>query len=403
MKPYCLYSNQPSLAEHKVWAEIDTDALAFNYKRLQSFAPSKRHICVVKADAYGHTTGICVRKLLSEGCDFFAVACIEEAISVRNICGEVNAKADVMILGYTVPSQAEILAKYDIIQTVLSYEYAEKLSSYAVNENCKVRVHIALDTGMNRIGVGAYGDDRISSAEVVKKIVALDGLSAEGMFTHFAKADDGRDGKHTSLQFGRFEEVRKTLEDDGVKLFCHVSNSAATVKYPSFALDGVRFGILLYGASPSEYIDAADVGVKPVMKLMTVISHIHSLKKGEILSYGGTYQAKSERTIATLPIGYADGMLRAYSGYSVTVHTSLGDFKAPVVGRVCMDQCMIDITDVPVACGDKVTIFGLDGDEIKSLAKKANTIEYEVLCLISARVPRVLKGEVKERKNEDSL
>ena len=391
MKPYYLYSHMPPLESHKSWAEIDLDALAFNYKRLQAFAPNKRHICVVKADAYGHTAALCVKRLLAEGCDFFAVACIEEAISVRKICDETGKNADVMILGYTVPSQAELLSKYDIIQTVLSYEYAQQLSSCAMTHDCRVRVHIALDTGMNRIGVGAYGDDRIDCAGTVKKIVALEGLISEGMFTHFAKADDGRDRYHTSMQFKRFEEVKHTLGKDGVKLFCHVSNSAALVRYPDFALDGVRFGILLYGASPSEFIDARLVGVKPVMRFMTVISHIHSLKKGEILSYGGTYQAKSERVIATLPIGYADGMLRAYSGYSVTVHTSEGDFKAEVVGRVCMDQCMIDITDIPAKCADRVTVFGLDGDGIKTLAKMADTIEYEVLCLISARVPRLEK------------
>ncbi len=396
MKPYYLYSNQPSLDEHRSCAVIDTDALAFNYKLLQGFAPSKRHICVVKADAYGHTNGLCVRRLLAEGCDFFAVACIEEAISVRNICREVGVSADVMILGYTVPSQASLLSENDVIQTVLSYEYAEALSKHAKSCGCLVRVHIALDTGMNRIGVGAYGDDRIDCAETVKKIAALQGLLTEGMFTHFAKADDASDNSHTALQFKRFEEVRKTLEGDGVKLFCHVSNSAALVRYPEFTLDGVRFGILLYGASASEDIDAKDVGVKPVMRFMTVISHIHSLKKGEFLSYGGTYQAETDRIIATLPIGYADGMLRAYSGYLVTVHTADGDFKAPVVGRVCMDQCMIDITDIPAACEDKVTVFGLDGEELKTLAKMADTIEYEVLCLISARVPRICAKQAKE-------
>jgi alanine racemase len=180
------------------------------------------------------------------------------------------------------------------------------------------------------------------------------------------------------------------LLDRGLKLFCHACNSAAAVRFPEFALDGVRFGILLYGVCPSEHVE---VCTKPVMSLHTVISHLHKLNVGETVSYGGNYSSDEERTIATLPIGYADGFMRAFSGFNVTVQTSLGNFKAPVVGNVCMDQCMIDVTGIPASICDKVTIFGNDRMDLTRLAKLANTIEYEVLCLISARVPRIARNK----------
>ena len=400
MLPKFLYSDFPSLSDHKTYAEIDTENLIYNYKLLSAAVPTARKICTVKADAYGHSAAICVPALLEAGCDFFAVSCIEEAIAVRQICNAEKKTADVLILGYTLPAQASLLAEHNVIQTVVSEEHALSLDREAREQNCKVRCHIALDTGMNRVGLSAQRkSDCESAVRAVRAICALPSLVTEGIFTHFAKADEDsasvlKSDSHTKKQFARFCEVKRALENEGVHLFCHACNSAATVRFPEFALDGVRLGILLYGASPSEHIDA---GVKPVLSLHTSVAHIHTLPSSETVGYGGRYSSNEDRLIATLPIGYADGFQRAFQGFAVTVTTSEGNFKAPVVGSVCMDQCMIDITGLPVRIGDQVTVFGSDPHDLSALARMANTIEYEILCLTTARVPRI------PRKRDNSI
>jgi len=394
MQPYYLYSDLPRLGEHKAWAEIDTAALSYNYKLLCSLTPGVRHICAVKADSYGHISDICVRVLLRNGCDFFAVSCVEEAISVRKICAFENKDADILILGYTDPRQVPLLIENNIIQAVISEDYALTIKAHTECIEKKLRVHIAIDTGMNRIGICSQSDAQAYiAADAVERICRMDHLSVEGIFTHFAKADEDPDGdngevSHTRLQFERFERVRRLLSSKGIKLFSHACNSAAAVRFPQYALDGVRFGIMLYGVPPSVY---ADPGLLPVMSFHTVISHIHTVIPGESVGYGGKYQSDTERTVATLPIGYADGFLRAYKGFYVSVNTEYGNYMAPVIGNVCMDQCMIDVSGIPVKVGDKITVFGKTPDALHRLATLAETIEYEVLCLISARVPRIIK------------
>ena len=401
MRSFRLYSSTPSFSHSKVWAEIDTEALANNYRLLCEKTPGTRHICVVKADAYGHTAAICTEALLDAGCDFFAVSCIEEAIEVRERCRAKKQGAEILILGYTAPQYAKTLAKYNIIQAVISEDYAISLANEAKSSKCKVRVHIALDTGMNRVGICARNEsETVAAAETIRSIIINSSLSVEGMFTHFAKADEEAEAvlspsSHTRAQAARFIQVRQLLKDCGTDLFCHVCNSAAAVRFPEYAFDGVRFGILLYGVSPSHHISA---DTAPVMSLHTVISHIHALPTGESVSYGGRYAAESDRIIATLPIGYADGFMRTYGGAKVTVHTCDGDFKAEVIGRICMDQCMIDITDIPAKIGDRVTVFGSHPDELSALAALGDTIEYEVICLISGRVPRIKKISREEKK-----
>lgn len=401
MKSFRLYTSVPDLPRHKVWAEIDTYALQYNYKLLCAMTPGVRHICAVKADCYGHISTLCVGILLDAGCRFFAVSCIEEAVSVRRICLEREVRAEILILGYTDCSQAKVLSENDIIQTIISQEYALSLSQAAKLHKCTVRTHVAIDTGMNRIGLCAQTQEECKqAAETVEEITKLKGLTVEGLFTHFARADEeyeiaAAENSHVRTQFSRFDTVRKLLLDRGLRLFCHACNSASAVRFPEFALDGVRFGILLYGVCPSKHIE---VCTKPVMSLHTVISHIHKLSIGETVSYGGNYSSSEERILATLPIGYADGFMRAFSGFNVTVQTSLGNFKAPVVGNICMDQCMIDITGIPASIGDRITIFGNDGKDLSRLAELANTIEYEILCLISARVPRIAKNKAIQQK-----
>ncbi len=388
---YKLYSTLPDAERHKTVAEIDLDALRRNYRYLCGFAGKARPIAVVKADAYGHGAPECVRALLAEGCDFFAVSCANEAIALREVCQKEGRQADFLILGYTEPELAAELFSHDLIQTLLSAEYADALEKHAREAGVRVRTHIALDTGMNRIGFGAHSPEEIAGAVgQIARLTAREGISVEGLFTHFARADEGEAGEApTDRQVERFRAVREKLCTRGIKLFCHVCNTAGTVTRPADGMDGVRLGISLYGANPSENVP---LKLAPVMKLKTVISHLHRLLPGEAVSYGGTFSAADEREIATLPIGYADGLLRACAGAEVTVHTAAGDKPAKIVGRICMDQCMLDVSGIGAKEGDPVTLFGQKPEELHALAKLAGTIDYECLCLISSRVPRVYTG-----------
>lgn len=404
---YRLYSSLPEQGSDTTWAEIDLGALRHNYRLLcgqvEAGTPAHsakiRPIAVVKADAYGHGAPACVEALLREGCDFFAVSCFQEAEAVRAVCREKGARADVLILGYTAPSLAQDLARLDVIQAVLSEEYAHTLNENASRAGVTVRTHLALDTGMNRIGLPAQSDGEIqSTARAIESIDALGHLRTEGLFTHFARADEGEDGvPATDLQADRFRRVRDLLPAPlASRLFCHVCNSAASVERPRDYWNGVRFGILLYGVRPSDRVDL--LPVRPVMKLKTVVSHVHTLLPGEAVSYGGTFRCEGgERRVATLPIGYADGFLRAYTGALVTVHTGKGERKVPIVGRICMDQCMIDVTGTDVRTGDPVTLFGNEPEELYALADRAGTIGYESLCLLSARVGRTYLAEKEEK------
>ena len=377
------------LEHHKAWAEISVDALKHNYKELVKASGECVHIAVVKSDAYGHHAAFCVPVLLECGCRFFAVSCIEEAIRVRDICDGENAEANILILGYTDPKNARNLSKYNLIQTLLSLEYAEKLGAGAQKSDCTVRAHIATDTGMNRIGIRAQNADEISlAADKIEAATKIDGLNVEGMFTHFYSSD-GEDENITTKQAERFLKLKKMIEDRKIKLFCHVANSAGSVRFPKYSLDGVRLGIMLYGVTPSRFVPS--LPLKPVMSLKTVIAHIHRVNKGERISYGGDYCADRDILVATLPVGYADGFFRKYTGAMVTVNNGETEFKARIVGRICMDQCMIDVTDLPVSPGDTVTFFGEAPEELSALAERAGTIEYECLTLISSRVPRLKK------------
>ncbi len=395
MQPCYLYDTMPKIDARRNVCLIDTNALRTNYAILSSLSTGARHISVVKADAYGHTAEICVPVLLSLGCDFFAVSCVEEAAAVRKICIDEGAHADILILGYTDPSDVDFLSKNDIIQTAVSLSHAESLSRAARERNCAVRVHIAVDTGMNRIGICANSDSLIrSAADEVEKITKLPSIVAEGIFTHFAKSDGEIEytlspDSPTRLQARRFSLVCDTLAERNIKLFSHVCNSSATIRFPEYHFDGVRLGIALYGIYPSEHFD--DIGLLPVMSLSTVIAHTHIAPGGSTVGYGGAFVADKDTQIATLPVGYADGFLRKYSGAYVTVMTEGGEKKAKIVGRICMDQCMIDVTGLDVKVGDRVLLFGNTPEDLRDLAALADTIEYECLCLISARVPRIKK------------
>lgn len=390
---YQLYSSLPKRAGGHTVAEIDLSALQHNYRVLQkevekdSEGHAPRIIAVVKADAYGHGAPACVEALLEVGCDFFAVSCIEEARAVSAVCRENNSRADILILGYTDPKNVSLLSKERLIQAIHSPQHAQALSREAQRAGVRIRAHIAVDTGMHRVGFGAWQESNLqTAAEEIRAVCADPALTVEGAFTHFACADDPKNPQ-TDRQSSLFHRLTELLRQQGVALpFLHACNSAAAILRPHDRMDGVRPGILLYGISPSA---ATRLPLQPVMRLKTVIAHLHPLPAGEALGYGGDFCADRDRFIATLPIGYADGVLRGYSGGTVTVNTREGARNCPIVGRVCMDQCMIDVTDTVARVGDTVVLFGDHPHALSQLAARAGTVEYECLCAVSARVPRV--------------
>ena len=417
-----LHEGFPLLPHPRARAVIDTQALIQNYHTLlapvKAVSPHTYAIAVVKADAYGHGIRPVVSALLEAGCRSFAVACLEEAVALRRLLRELltgtasDLETDILVLGYTDPQNAPILAAYHISTALLSAEYAFRLLACAAEARVTVKGHIALDTGMNRIGFPAHTEEEI--AEAVTAIRDLwrkgtptpegGGLILDGLFTHFARADEDFDTEMTHpdsltmTQYARYRRVYDTLAAEGLRpRVCHVCNSAATVRFPGVCpegcLDAVRLGINLYGYGVHYPENEGVSCMKPTMKLETAVTHIHTLLPGETVGYGGTYRSDTPRTLATLPVGYADGWLRAFSGCEITLHTKDGDVTAPIVGRICMDQCMVDVTDLPVAVGTPVTLFGETSAQLESLADRAHTIPYELLCLITARIPRVY-GEI---------
>lgn len=371
-----ILSSELGTRSHKLWAEIDLGALVGNYKRICELSGTDV-IPVIKADAYGHGAVEAMLALIDVGARFFAVSSVAEAIELRLALDDkkISDKIDIIILGYTPEDNADLLSKYDIIQTVFSLSYAQDLSR-ALPSGAKVRVHIKLDTGMNRIGFDTTGVSDIALA------ARLENLVCEGIFTHFACADEHK-SKLTELQLRRFDEAVKKLENQGITFKVkHICNSAGIMRADVSKYDAVRAGIILYGMPPSDEFDMT--GLETVMSLKARIAHVHTLKKGESVSYGATFTADKDMEVATIPAGYADGFIRAYKGATVSVNGK----ECPVVGRICMDQFMIDVTDAGVLSGDVAVLFD-SREKINTLAKLSDTISYETLCLIGKRVPRV--------------
>lgn len=370
------------LTHSNSYAEIDLAALRNNYKKISEAALPARPIAVVKADAYGHGVEQCCRTLYECGCRFFAVATANEALQLRSIFED----CEILILGNTPCLElADTLSDNNIIMALGSLDYAKRLSGQ-LSQGKKLRCHIKLDTGMNRIGFSCRDED----FNELLKVYDLDCLEIEGLFSHFA-CSDMADRTMTDKQFELYKKVEKKLCELGHGFKArHISNSAATLYRHDTCLDYVRCGIILYGLDPSD--DTPARGLEPVMSFKTHITHIHKIYPGETVGYGATFTAEKEMTIATVPIGYADGFIRAYAnGGYMTVRGK----KCPIVGRICMDQCMIDVSDVDAGTGDEVEVFGKN-TSVNIFADAANTINYECVCLLSQRVERIYKDN--ERK-----
>ncbi|MEA4825986.1 MAG: alanine racemase [Clostridium sp.] len=378
-----------------VWAEIDLDNLAFNMRQIRSKAKSKDIIAVVKADAYGHGALDIAPVLLENGATSLAVAVVSEGVELRRG----GIECPIMVLGFTPPSLMDDLVKYDIQQTVFSYSYAKELSAIAEKNHKKARIHIAVDTGMGRIGFMPNKE----SVEEVLKISKLPNIEVQGIFSHFSTADD-KDKEYTDYQLSKFNEFYDELSKVGVKIkIRHIANSAAIIELPKTHFEAVRPGIILYGYYPSEEVDKSNIQLKPVMELKTNIAHIKKIPSGYYISYGRKFKSTRETVVATLPVGYADGYTRLLFNKAKVIIN--GQF-APVVGRICMDQCMVDVTNIKgeIKVGDEVILIGEKGGisiNADHIAEMLGTINYEVVCMISKRVPRVYikDGEVVKIRN----
>ena len=364
----------------RAWAEVDLDALMHNFKEMKKMVkPETRLMVAVKANAYGHGAVMCARALLEAGADYLAVATIEEALELR----KAQIDAPILILGYVAKEDAQQLVNHNITATVYSVDFAKALSEAAIALNKKAKVHIKLNTGMERLG---FSVDEIES---IQSLAGLSGLDIEGLFTHLACAD-AEDSGSVHLQYERFIHVAESLKAAGISICLrHVLNSAGIFDFPQYQLDMVRPGIALYGYYPSTFIHTERASLRPVLSFKSRIVHLHKAACGAGISYGWTYKAKEPMCVATVPVGYADGYNRQLSNKAqMLVHNN----RVPVIGRICMDQCMIDVTSVhTIHVGDEITLIGGDeaGITADELATLSNTISYEILCAVGKRIPRL--------------
>ncbi len=374
---------------HRAWAEIDLDALVHNFKTIRSMTDSKI-FSVVKANAYGHSVPMIPRLLDECGTDYFAVSNIDEARELRAL----KINKPILILGYTPPFLAEELCRYDITQAVFSLEYAEKLSMAAIKHRQTVKAHLKLDTGMGRIGFDCR-TDALPELESANSALKLKGLEFEGVFTHFPVADseDTPHRDYTLSQYRRFEKCIGLLEEGGFKFrIKHCCNSAATLLCPDMHMDAIRPGIILYGLTPSVDITFSSKFI-PVMTFKATVSMVKTMKNDETVSYGRTYKVERPTKIATVTAGYADGFPRMLSSKGFVL---INGKRAPIVGRICMDQFCADVSDIEdVKEGDTVILFGKKLP-VEELATAAQTINYEIVCGLSKRVPRIYIKDGKE-------
>ncbi len=371
----------------RTWADVSLDDLAHNYHTLRQTVPAScRFLGVVKADAYGHGAVPISRHLEDLGAELLAVSNLEEAVQLRRG----GVKAPLLILGYTPAIYATDMVEMGIIQEVHSLEYARELEDRLSGTSLRLPVHLKLDTGMTRLGFFCQGGE--AALDELLTICHMKHLLVEGMFTHFPVADSTapEDEAFTRAQFDQFSRFIAALKDRHLRPeICHCCNSGATIQYPEYALDMVRPGIATYGIAPSPEL-AGRLELRPILTLCSTIYQIRQYPAGVSVSYGRAHVTDRPCTLAVIPLGYADGLSRQLSGQTEFL---LHGVRVPVLGRICMDMCMVDITDVPQAqVGDKVIVMGTGTDGARSIcgvAQQLGTIPYEVLCGINKRIPRI--------------
>ncbi len=369
---------------NRVYAKIDLDAIRNNLYAIKALlSPSARILAVIKADGYGHGAVPIAETLQDEDClAGFAVATAEEALELR----QNGIAKPILILGYVFPEHYPMLVAQQIRPAVFTLDMAVQLSQAASGQQRDIPVHIKIDTGMSRIGMPANAQ----SAQLIAQIAALPHLVTEGMFTHFARADEA-DKTSALSQLSQFQQMVRLTRQAGVRIpYVHCSNSAAIIDLPQANMDLVRAGIILYGLWPSQEVQKDRIRLQPALELVSHVAYVKRLEAGRSVSYGGTYTAAEPRIIATIPVGYADGYPRSLSNKGcVLIHGR----RAPVLGRVCMDQFMVDVTHIPdVKTGDRVILAGRDGEQaltLEELGERSGRFNYEFACGLSKRIPRV--------------
>lgn len=368
----------------RVYAKIDLDAIAYNMEQMkQNIRPETKVMAVIKADGYGH--GAVQIAEMMERWNYvwgFAVATLDEAVVLRTE----GIQKPILVLGCVFPDQYMEMLKHEIRMNIYTEEMAESISRMAAREGKTAYMHIKLDTGMSRLGFGINEQ----SVETIKRISKMPNVNMEGIFTHFTKADE-KDKSFTKKQIQEFVWMTERLKEKNVRFtYEHCSNSAGIIDVPEANFDIVRAGISTYGLYPSEEVDKTNVKLKPALALKSHVAFVKEIESGTPVSYGGTFVAKEKMKIATIPVGYADGYPRSLSNKGYVL---IRGKKAPILGRVCMDQFMVDVTQIEgVSFGDKVTMIGKDGNEIlpvEVLSELSGRFNYEFVCDLGKRIPRV--------------
>ena len=367
-----------------VWAEINLSNLDYNIKNIKAKIGDREMIGVIKADAYGHGSVKVAEVLRENGCRIFAIATLQEAITLR----EAGAKEEIIILGLTPDMYADTIVKYDITPVFCDSANAKAFSDAAAKAGKVVSGLIAVDTGMGRIGYLA--DDLDYAAEDLKKVAALPNFRIRGMFSHMSTAD-AFDKTYSHQQEAKYNRFYEAMTAAGIDIpFRTLANSASVMEIPSVYFDACRPGIILYGCYPSDEVDVNQLSLKPVMSVKANIVHLKDVPAGFSVGYGRKYISEKPSKIATIALGYADGYPRPYSAQAKVI---VNGVIAPIAGNICMDQCMIDVTDVPdVKVGDEVIVMGTDGKNTilaDDIAKATGTINYEITCAFGQRLPKV--------------
>jgi Alr-MurF fusion protein len=382
-------TNIPDGMMRPTWLEIDLDVIRQNMHLLRQIIGQDRQLfAVVKANAYGHGATLVAPAALDGGADRLAVAAVNEAIELR----QAGIQAPILLLGYVPAWQSEALLHYGLTATVYDAHVAKELSALARAQNSVITVHVKVDTGMHRLGL--YPEE---TPDFLRLLSSLPGLSVEGLYTHFSTADESNKD-FACQQLATFTTLLDRLAEEGLRPpLVHSANSAATLSLPASHLNGVRCGISLYGLHPSAETPLPD-GLRPVMRWVARVAQVKELKPGDAVSYGNTYVADSHRTVAVIPVGYADGFPRSPRHWGSVL---IGGHHAPILGRVCMDQTIVDVTEISAACeqvrqGDEVVLIGAQGNQSLSaeeVATRLGTINYEVVSRLMARIPRVGSNE----------
>ncbi|MEI3339644.1 MAG: alanine racemase [Eubacterium sp.] len=368
----------------RVRADINLDAFSHNLNEIERVIdPNTKVIAVIKTDGYGHGA-IPLAHMMESRDDIwgYAVATVEEGMALRRA----GMKKSILILGYTFPEQFPEIVSHDLTPAVFSYDTAELFSEEACRQGKNLKIHIKLDTGMSRIGFQICQDN----ADEIAQIAELPNIVIEGIFTHFAKADE-TDKDFTKMQAESYQRMIQWLKDREIEIpIRHISNSAGIVDLPEYNLNLVRAGIILYGLWPSDEVCKENIDLRPLLSLKSHLVHVKTLEAGRSISYGGTFRTDTEKRIATVPVGYGDGYPRSLSNKGYVL---IRGKRAPICGRVCMDQFMVDVTDIPEAKpGDEVTLIGTDGTDqitMEELGELSGRFNYEFACDLGKRIPRV--------------